>query len=45
MGIRAACAADTIVSEPTCVTGSIGVFGFIPNIEKFMDEKLGITFD
>ncbi|MBU2505519.1 MAG: signal peptide peptidase SppA, partial [Bacteroidetes bacterium] len=44
-GYYIACAADTIVSEPTCVTGSIGVFGFIPNIEKFMDEKLGITFD
>ncbi len=34
-----------IFAEPTTITGSIGVFGIIPNFQKFFDEKLGITFD
>jgi protease-4 len=37
--------ADKIFAHHTTLTGSIGVFGLIPNIEKTMNEKLGITFD
>ena len=37
--------ADTIVAFPTTITGSIGVFGIIPNTQKFFNDKLGITFD
>jgi protease-4 len=44
-GYYIACAADTIVAEPTTLTGSIGVFGIIPNTQKFFNNKLGITFD
>ncbi|MDR2027325.1 MAG: signal peptide peptidase SppA [Prevotellaceae bacterium] len=36
---------DKIFAHRTTLTGSIGVFGMIPNIEKAMKEKLGITFD
>ncbi len=44
-GYYIACAADYIVAQPTTLTGSIGVFGIIPNIEKFLSNKLGITTD
>lgn len=44
-GYYISCAADTIVAEPNTLTGSIGVLGIIPNIEKFFNNKLGITFD
>ncbi|MGE5399356.1 MAG: signal peptide peptidase SppA [Ignavibacteriales bacterium] len=44
-GYYIACAADTIVAEPNTITGSIGVFGIIPNMEGFFKNKLGITFD
>lgn len=37
--------ADKIFAEPNTITGSIGVFGIIPNIGNFMQNKLGITFD
>ncbi|QIX62677.1 signal peptide peptidase SppA [Hymenobacter sp. BT18] len=36
---------DTIVANPTTITGSIGVFGVLPNIEPFLRDKLGITTD
>jgi protease-4 len=36
---------DKIFAHHTTLTGSIGVFGMIPNIEKAAKEKLGITFD
>lgn len=36
--------ADCIVAEPTTITGSIGVFGMIPNTEKLM-HKVGLNFD
>ncbi len=38
-------ACDTIVAQPTTITGSIGVFGVVFNIEKFLENKLGITTD
>ena len=36
---------DYIFADPTTLTGSIGVFGTFPNAKKFMNEKLGLTFD
>jgi protease-4 len=36
--------ADQIVAEPTTITGSIGIFGVIPNIQK-LNEKIGLTYD
>ncbi|RSK42288.1 signal peptide peptidase SppA [Hymenobacter perfusus] len=36
---------DTIVAHPTTITGSIGVFGVLPNIEPFLRDKIGITTD
>jgi len=44
-GYYIACAADSIVANPTTLTGSIGVFGMIPNLSKFYKSKLGITID
>lgn len=44
-GYYIACAADKIYASPNTITGSIGVFGIIPNMEKFFKNKLGITFD
>ncbi len=44
-GYYISCAADSIVAEPNTITGSIGVFGIIPNARKFFNDKLGITFD
>ena len=44
-GYYISCAADTIVSEPTTITGSIGVFGVIYNLKDFFNHKLGMTFD
>ncbi|MCS7073615.1 MAG: signal peptide peptidase SppA, partial [Bacteroidia bacterium] len=36
---------DKIYAEPLTITGSIGVFGMLVNLEKAMKNKLGITFD
>lgn len=44
-GYYISCAADSIFAEPNTITGSIGVFGIIPNMQKFFNDKLGITFD
>ncbi|MFN8256716.1 MAG: signal peptide peptidase SppA [Bacteroidales bacterium] len=44
-GYYIACAADTIVADPTTLTGSIGVFGLLFNFQKLLNEKIGITFD
>lgn len=44
-GYYIACAASKIVSDPTTITGSIGVFGVVPNFEGLFSKKLGITFD
>jgi len=44
-GYYIACAASKIIADPTCITGSIGVFGVIPNMEGLFNKKLGITFD
>lgn len=44
-GYYIACAADIIVAQPSTLTGSIGAFGIIPNVEKFLSNKIGITTD
>ena len=44
-GYYIACAADSIVANPTTLTGSIGVFGTIPNLQNLYKNKLGITID
>lgn len=41
-GYYISCNADKIFAEPTTVTGSIGVFGMMPNIKGFAD-KIGIN--
>ena len=37
--------ASYIIAEPTTLTGSIGIFGLIPNLNGLVADKLGITFD
>ncbi|MFD3001723.1 signal peptide peptidase SppA [Pontibacter toksunensis] len=44
-GYYIAMGCDTIVAHPNTITGSIGVFGVIPNIQGFLNETLGITVD
>jgi len=39
------CNADSIFATPNTITGSIGVFTMLPNMERFFKNKLGITFD
>lgn len=43
-GYYISCIADTIVAEPTTLTGSIGIFGMVPNVKELSD-KVGLTFD
>lgn len=44
-GYYIACQADSIFAEAATITGSIGVFGMIPILQKTMKENLGITVD
>ncbi|MEI6851477.1 MAG: signal peptide peptidase SppA [Bacteroidota bacterium] len=44
-GYYIACGAQKIFAQPNTLTGSIGVFGVIPNLEKLFKDKLGITID
>jgi protease IV len=44
-GYYMSCGADSIFAQPNTLTGSIGVFSIIPNMKKFFNNKLGITFD
>ena len=44
-GYYIACAADKIYAYPNTITGSIGVFGIIPNMKEMFNKNLGITFD
>ncbi len=44
-GYYISCAADSIIAEPNTITGSIGIFAILPNMQKFFNDKLGITFD
>ncbi len=44
-GYYISCNADSIFAQSNTITGSIGVFGIIPNMKNFFNKKLGITFD
>lgn len=44
-GYYISCAADSIFAEATTLTGSIGIFGLLPNVEGFLSDKLGLDFD
>lgn len=44
-GYYIAAAADSIVANPTTVTGSIGVIGLLLNAEELFEDQLGVTFD
>ncbi len=44
-GYYIACPADKIVASPNTITGSIGIFGTIPNFGELLNDKLGITTD
>lgn len=44
-GYYISCAADWIVAEPTTLTGSIGIFGMIPDPSKLLTETLDLHFD
>lgn len=43
-GYYISCAADYILAQPTTLTGSIGIFGMVPNV-KGLTEKIGLNFD
>jgi len=44
-GYYMSCGADSIFTESNTLTGSIGVFSIVPNLKKFFNDKLGVTFD
>ena len=44
-GYYISCNSDAIVAEPTTLTGSIGVFGMIPSVQRCLESKLGVTVD
>jgi len=44
-GYYISCAADKIFANATTITGSIGVFGIIPNLGGMYEKHLGVTFD
>ena len=44
-GYYISCAANYIYSEPTTITGSIGIFGMFPDFSGLLTQKLGIKFD
>ncbi|MFN3951681.1 MAG: signal peptide peptidase SppA [Thermaurantimonas sp.] len=44
-GYYISCMADTIVSQPTTITGSIGVFGLFFSAQDLLNNKIGVRFD
>lgn len=44
-GYYISCGADKIFAQPTTITGSIGIFGIIPNAKQLVNNHLGITAD
>jgi protease IV len=44
-GYYLSCNADSIFAQPNTITGSIGVFSVVPNMQNFFKNKLGVTFD
>ncbi len=44
-GYYISCAADTIIAQPTTLTGSIGIFGMFPNPHKLINDKLKLNIE
>ena len=44
-GYYISCAANQILAEPTTLTGSIGIFGMVPDPSELLTKKIGVTFD
>jgi protease-4 len=44
-GYYISCGANYIYSEPTTITGSIGIFGMFPDFSGLLTDKLGVKFD
>ena len=44
-GYYISCGANKIFAEPTTLTGSIGIFGMIPDASELLTKKLGLSFD
>jgi protease-4 len=44
-GYYIATPADTIVAQPNTITGSIGIFGILFNVQELINDKLGVTTD
>ncbi|MBG9376940.1 signal peptide peptidase SppA [Panacibacter sp. DH6] len=44
-GYYISCNADSVFANAGTITGSIGVFSLLPNMQKLFNEKLGLTFD
>ena len=44
-GYYLSCGANRIFANPATLTGSIGIFGLVPNAQKLLSEKIGLSFD
>ena len=44
-GYYISCNANYIYTEPTTLTGSIGIFGMFPDFSGLLKDKLGVKFD
>ncbi len=44
-GYYIACNADSVFANANTITGSIGVFSVVPNMQSFFKNKIGVTFD
>ena len=44
-GYYISCAADTIIAQPTTITGSIGIFGMFPSPHKLITDKLKLNIE
>ena len=43
-GYYISCNANYIYTEPTTLTGSIGIFGMFPDVSQLLTQKLGVKF-
>jgi protease-4 len=44
-GYYISCTANRIFAEPTTLTGSIGIFGMVPDVSELITKKIGLKFD
>lgn len=44
-GYYISCNSNYIIAQPNTLTGSIGVFGMIPSVQRALQNKLGVTID